>query len=123
MILFGILATIVGIALIFAVVIQNSKGGGLSSTFAGGSATQMLGARRSAEAIEKITWYLAGGVAVLAFVANVIGASGSDQQTRLRMTDQIENQQVFDNQIQDLSNFQETEGAATEAEPAPAEGE
>lgn len=115
MILFGILATLVGLVLIFVVVIQNSKGGGLSSTFAGGSATQMLGARRSAEVIEKVTWYLAGGVAVLAFVANIVGTSGDSSQ-RLRMSDQIDQQVI--NQIQDISNI----GEETSSEGTPESG-
>lgn len=105
MILFGVLATLVGIVLIFVVVIQNSKGGGLSSTFAGGSATQMLGARRSSEFIEKATWWLASGIAVLAFLANVVGTSG-DSAEGLRMSEQISNQ-VIVGQTQDISTIGE----------------
>jgi preprotein translocase subunit SecG len=75
--IFGVLALIVAIMMILAVVIQNSKGGGLSSTFGGASgATQMFGARRSNEFIEKLTWYLAIGLAVVSFLANIM-ASGS----------------------------------------------
>lgn len=66
----GIVSVLVALALILAIVVQNSKGGGLSATL-GGSATQMLGARRSNEMIEKITWYLAVGLAVVAFAANI----------------------------------------------------
>lgn len=112
MILFGVLATLVGIVLIFVVVIQNSKGGGLSSTFAGGSATQMLGARRSSEFIEKATWWLASGIAVLAFLANVVGTSGGDSAESLRMSQQISNQVISD-QIQDVSTIG-SEAPATE---------
>lgn len=84
-VILGILSVLIAIALIFIVVIQNSKGGGLSSSFGGTSgATQMFGARRSNEAIEKITWYLAGGLAIIAFVANVAGTSLTDEAS-LRM--------------------------------------
>lgn len=117
MILFGVLATLVGIVLIFVVVIQNSKGGGLSSTFAGGSATQMLGARRSSEFIEKATWWLASGIAILAFLANVVGTSGSDTAESLRMSQQISNQVVSD-QIQDVSTIG-TETPVTEETEVP----
>ncbi|MEO0472359.1 MAG: preprotein translocase subunit SecG, partial [Bacteroidota bacterium] len=68
---FGVLGLLVAAALILAVVIQNSKGGGLSSAIAGGGATQILGARRSTEFIEKLTWYLWGGLLVAVFVANI----------------------------------------------------
>ncbi|MEM7367927.1 MAG: preprotein translocase subunit SecG [Bacteroidota bacterium] len=84
----GILSILIAAALIFAVVIQNSKGGGLSSTF-GGGATQMFGARRSNEMIEKITWYLAIGLAVIAFVANIFGTTTVTTDNSLRMQEEI----------------------------------
>ena len=88
----GVLSVLIAVLLILAVVIQNSKGGGLSSTFGGavGGASQLFGARRSNEMIEKITWYLAGALALIAFVANVVGASFSNQVETLRMEDAIE---------------------------------
>ena len=88
----GILSVLIAVLLILAVVIQNSKGGGLSSTFGGavGGASQLFGARRSNEMIEKITWYLAGALALIAFVANVVGASFSNQVETLRMEEAIE---------------------------------
>ena len=88
----GTLSVLIAILLILAVVIQNSKGGGLSSTFGGavGGASQLFGARRSNEMIEKITWYLAGALALIAFVANVVGASFSNQVETLRMEDAIQ---------------------------------
>lgn len=89
--LLGTLCLIIAIALILAVVVQNSKGGGLSSTF-GSSAQQVLGARRSNEFIEKITWYLAAALAVIAFVANVVGSTSSATGTTLRMGGKIEDQ-------------------------------
>ena len=70
-IVFGILAIILALALILVVVIQNSKGGGLSSAFGASSLSNVVGARRSAQEIEKITWWLIGIVMVVAFVANV----------------------------------------------------
>ncbi|MCB0838740.1 MAG: preprotein translocase subunit SecG [Bacteroidetes bacterium] len=87
----GILAIIVAGLLIVAVVIQNSKGGGLSSTF-GGGASQIMGARRSSEFIEKATWYLAAALAIVAFLANVAGTSGNTTTNQLRMSNSIEDQ-------------------------------
>lgn len=78
--LYGILAfllIVAAILMVVVVVVQNSKGGGINSAFGGmGGATQMLGARRSNEFIEKLTWYIAGTIAVLAFVTNVVGTAG-----------------------------------------------
>lgn len=51
--------------LIGVVLIQNPKGGGVDSTFGGQSANQMFGAARSADFIEKLTWYLAAILFIL----------------------------------------------------------
>lgn len=52
-------------ALLGAVVlIQNPKGGGLSSSF-GGVGQQLLGARRSTDVVERLTWGFAIGLIVL----------------------------------------------------------
>jgi preprotein translocase subunit SecG len=94
--LLGTLTLLVAIGLILVVIIQNSKGGGLSSTFgASGAANQLLGTRRSSEFIEKLTWYLAGGLALLAFFANVAGSINTAPVSNLRMGETIEEQANF----------------------------
>ncbi len=52
-----ILAVIVCIFLILIVLIQNPKGGGLASNFAG--STQVMGVKRTGDFLEKTTWGLA----------------------------------------------------------------
>jgi preprotein translocase subunit SecG len=47
----------------FVVLIQNSKGGGLASNFAGSN--QIMGVRKTADVLEKATWILAGLIMVL----------------------------------------------------------
>lgn len=89
-ILFGTLSIILAIAMILVVIVQNSKGGGLSSTF-GGGATQMLGARRGDEFIEKLTWYLAVGLLVFAFIANVSASSDGEIVQGPKIEDVISN--------------------------------
>ena len=116
----GFLAVLISAALIFAVVIQNSKGRGLSSTF-GGGASQIMGARRSNEFIEKITWYLAGALALIAFVANVVGsASNTYEAGGLRMSDRIEDQIIDQPVVPDASQF-ETLPSGGEGGDAPTE--
>ena len=52
----------------FFVLIQNSKGGGLASNFAGSN--QIMGVRKTADFLEKATWTLAGAIMLLCmFVA------------------------------------------------------
>jgi preprotein translocase subunit SecG len=49
--------------LCFVVMIQNSKGCGLSSAFA--SSNQIMGVRKTTDVIEKMTWGLAGFIVVV----------------------------------------------------------
>lgn len=59
----SILIILVCVLLILVVLIQNPKGGGLSSGLTGGS--QVMGVRRTADFLEKATWTLA--IALLLF--------------------------------------------------------
>ena len=114
----GSLSVFIAIALIFVVVIQNSKGGGLSSTFGSGGASQIMGARRSNEFIEKITWYMALGLALIAFAANVFGGSGTVTSNELRMSGAIEDQ-IISNPVSlpDANTLPEAPGTPS-TEPA-----
>ena len=60
-----ILSTLTAILLIVVVLLQNSKGGGLDSSF--GNASQLGGVAQSTETIEKATWTLAGGYGFIKF--------------------------------------------------------
>ncbi|MBD5255293.1 MAG: preprotein translocase subunit SecG [Barnesiella sp.] len=66
--LFVILTIISAVLLIGIVLIQKSKGGGLSSSFAGSN--QIMGVRRTNNFIEKMTWYLAAAIAVFAILSS-----------------------------------------------------
>jgi preprotein translocase subunit SecG len=75
-----VLIAIVALLLIAAVLIQNPKGGGIDSTY-GAGANQMFGAAQSADAIVKITWYLAAALFILCVVSFFFiskGAGASD---------------------------------------------
>ena len=56
------------ILLILVVLIQNSKGGGLSSQFAGSN--QIMGVRKTADFLEKATYTLAIGLLVLSLLSS-----------------------------------------------------
>lgn len=62
-----ILTLICAVLLICVVLVQKSKGGGLSSTFAGSN--QIMGVRRTNSFIEKLTWGLAAAICVLAILS------------------------------------------------------
>jgi preprotein translocase subunit SecG len=74
-----ILIAIVGVLLCMVVLIQNPKGGGIDSGMGGTAANQMLGAARSTDFIEKVTWGLAAALFILCIIAAIMsgGASAS----------------------------------------------
>tara|TARA_B100000809_G_C14857997_1_gene430810 strand:- start:390 stop:695 length:306 start_codon:yes stop_codon:yes gene_type:complete len=61
-----ILIVVISIVLVLFVLVQNPKGGGLNSEF--GSAVQLGGAKRATDILEKGTWGLAIGLALLCLV-------------------------------------------------------
>ncbi|HHH53681.1 MAG TPA: preprotein translocase subunit SecG [Bacteroidetes bacterium] len=61
--------------LIFVVLIQKPKGGGLDSTFGGLGANQMLGAAKSVDFIERLTWILAIALFVLSIITAIVVGS------------------------------------------------
>jgi len=63
-----VLIFIVCLLLVLVVLVQNSKGGGLASGFTGSN--QVMGVRRTADFLEKATWYLAGALLVLCVMAS-----------------------------------------------------
>jgi len=65
-----ILIVISAILLCFIVLIQNSKGGGLSSGFS--SSNQIMGVRKTTDFLEKTTWGLAAAIVVLSIVTSYI---------------------------------------------------
>lgn len=61
-----ILIVVISVVLVLFVLVQNPKGGGLNSEF--GSAVQLGGAKRATDILEKGTWGLAIGLALLCLV-------------------------------------------------------
>ncbi len=57
--LLTILIALVCVMLTIVILSQNPKGGGLDPTFGGTGANQIFGAAKSADFVEKLTWYLA----------------------------------------------------------------
>ncbi|WP_029903802.1 preprotein translocase subunit SecG [Prevotella sp. 10(H)] len=68
--LITVLIVIASIALILIVLVQNSKGGGLSSGFS--SSNAIMGVRKTTDFLEKATWGLAGFVMVMSIVCVMI---------------------------------------------------
>lgn len=91
-ILVSVLILIACILLILVVLVQNSKGGGLAANFA--SSGQFMGARKTADFLEKTTWTLAIALLSLSLISILViprNVTTSTQDTELRT--KIENMQ------------------------------
>ena len=77
--LIGALLLIVCILLILIVMVQNPKGGGLSSTF--GGSNQIMGVQKTTDFLEKATWTLAIALVILSLGSQFIGMENSNQPT------------------------------------------
>lgn len=69
-----VVIALICVMLMGVVLIQKPKGGGLDATF-GGTGNQLLGANRSTDFIEKVTWGLAIGLFLLCIAMSILLAS------------------------------------------------
>ncbi|WP_345950546.1 MULTISPECIES: preprotein translocase subunit SecG [unclassified Mucilaginibacter] len=83
-----IVAILVCILLGVIVLIQNPKGGGLSSNFS--SSSQLLGVQKTGDILEKGTWILAIMLMVLSLAVNVAIKSGGTSAGGSEYRDQIQ---------------------------------
>lgn len=77
--LLTILIAINCVLLTLVVLIQNPKGGGLNATFGGSGATQMFGAAKSTDFVEKVTWGLAISLFILCIVTAIVVTGGASE--------------------------------------------
>ncbi len=75
-----IFIAIISVFLILIILLQNPKGGGLSSSFGGAqSANQIMGAANSGSILEKGTWILASTLLALCLVTGIFFKSNPTQ--------------------------------------------
>ena len=84
LIIFVILILAAAVILGTIILIQNPKGGGLSSSF-GGFGNQLMGVKQTTDVLEKGTWVVAAFIGVLCIISSVFiptntgGSSKNDQ--------------------------------------------
>ncbi len=91
----SILIIIASILLVLVVLIQNSKGGGLDSNIA--SQSQVFGAQKTTELIEKITWGLAAALIIFSVVSTKIiskNISLEDEQENIESVEGAEEEET-----------------------------
>lgn len=74
--LFIVLMVLAALLMCFVVLVQNSKGGGLSSSFA--SSNQIMGVRKTTDFIEKLTWGLAVFMVLISIAAAYVVPSAKN---------------------------------------------
>lgn len=84
-----ILTIIVCVLLGMIVLIQNPKGGGLTSNFS--SSSQLMGVQKTGDFLEKGTWILAISLMVLSLAINVAVKSGTTSNGKTEQQKAIEN--------------------------------
>ncbi len=67
-----IFAAIIAVLLVLIVLIQNSKGGGLSNEFGGSGTSQMFGVKKTTDLLEQITWGFAGAIVLISLASYVV---------------------------------------------------
>ena len=112
--LFVSFIVLAAIAMIFIVLIQESKGGGLSSSFAGYN--QVAGVRKTTDFIEKATWSLAAAMVILSIVCAWVAPTATADQS---VMENIENPVTNPNNLPGFGASQTKDAAAPAAE-APA---
>ncbi|HOD10950.1 MAG TPA: preprotein translocase subunit SecG [Flavobacterium sp.] len=83
--IFLVLITIVCFLLIIVIMVQNPKGGGLSSTF--GSSSQLGGVQKTTDFLDKSTWTLAA-VLIMLILASSLSFTGTLSDSNSKIIDE-----------------------------------
>jgi preprotein translocase subunit SecG len=113
--LFVILIVIAAVLMIGIVLIQESKGGGLSSSFAGYN--QVAGVRKTTDFIEKATWALAAAMVIISVVCAWVAPTATADSS---VMEGIENPVTNPNNLPGFGASQQKDAAAPAEAAAPA---
>ena len=113
--LFVILIVIAAILMIGIVLIQESKGGGLSSSFAGYN--QVAGVRKTTDFIEKATWALAAAMVIISVVCAWVAPTATADSS---VMENIENPVTNPNNLPGFGASQQKEASPAKDAAAPA---
>jgi preprotein translocase subunit SecG len=112
-----VIIILVCILLAFAVLIQNSKGGGLAAGFS--APQQIMGVRKTTDFLEKFTWGLATTLIVLCVVGNfVLPRNAGAEVKSSSIQEQIDNATMPASANAPLPGAQQQGKPAQQAQPA-----
>jgi preprotein translocase subunit SecG len=87
--LFSILIVVISVLLVLVILVQNPKGGGLSSAFGGDSPQMLGGVKKTTDFLDKATWGLVIGLFALVLAMNMSGGDAVEERDTL-LRDQVE---------------------------------
>lgn len=111
--LLTILILIAAILMCLVVLIQESKGGGLASSFS--NSNQILGVRKTTDLIEKVTWGLAATIVILSICA-VYSVPQATSKQSVVMQPAMEQNATNENNLPGFGAAQQTEQPANSNE-------
>ena len=123
--LFVVFIVLVSVLMIFVVLIQESKGGGLASNFS--SSNAIMGVRKTTDFIEKATWGLAATMVIVSVICAYTAPQSSTSQSVLEQaatetqTTNPTNTQGFQVGQQQKAPAQGAQKGAAGAQNAPAQ--
>lgn len=100
---------VVSILLVLVILVQNPKGGGLSSAFGGDSPQMLGGVKKTTDFLDKATWALVIGLFVLVIGMNLVSTDA----------DVVMEDTLINEQVEDAMPFQPQMPAAPAGEAAP----
>ncbi len=113
-IIFLILIVVTALLLIAIIMVQNPKGGGLDSTFGGGSGMMIGGVKQTTDFLEKATWTLFGLMIGLILLSNTVIFKQKQEPEELAVPEAIEQPVQAPQQLP----AQSTQPTGTESEPS-----
>jgi preprotein translocase subunit SecG len=92
--LFSILIVVISVLLVLVILVQNPKGGGLSSAFGGDSPQMLGGVKKTTDFLDKATWGLVIGLFALVIAMNMSGGDAVEEEDTL-LREQVESAVPF----------------------------
>ena len=98
---------ILSFLLILIIMVQNPKGGGLSSSF-GGDTQQIGGVKKTTDFLDKTTWILSSFILILILFSNITLNSENDnfESDLIQNQEQLDIEEILENS-EDDSTFEE----------------
>jgi preprotein translocase subunit SecG len=111
---FVVFLIIICLLLVMIVLVQNSKGGGLASNFAGSN--QYMGVRKTADFLEKATWTLAASLLFFCLLSTLT-LPKTEEVSKSRIEGQFDNSRLDQKGNQTIDLPESGESTPTEAQP------